>query len=334
MPTAQALRACPDLIVVPPDIKYYSNISRQVFEVVERFAPVVEQVSIDEAYLDLTGMTSLLGPPEAAARRLRADIRGATGLGCSVGIAANRLVAKVATDACKPDGQLRVPEGGEPGFLARFGVRALPGIGPATERWLAGRGVRTVAELQAFSAETLARHLGEYGRYLHDIAWGRGSTKFHEPPKSRSISREMTFDRDVSQVEALRARLWEMSADVAATLRSEGLYARTVRLKVRYPPFETLSRSQALAAPVRSGDELYAAALALFERTWDRGRPVRLLGVGAVPGQGTRQFDLFGEPPARAEKKERLDALKDSVRKRFGDRALVTGRDLAPREDR
>lgn len=329
MPSAQALRLCPGLILCPPDIGYYSAESKKVFAVVEEFAPVFEAVSIDEAYLDMSGTVSLYGEPMEAAAKLRKAILDQTGYVVSVGIAPNRLVAKVATDACKPNGLLEIKAGQEAAFLAPHPVRHLPGIGPVTEEWLRGRGVFTVGELQRFSQETLERHLGKFGTYLHESAWGRGSTRFHEEAKTRSISREETFEKDVADREALLGTLWEMARDLGQDLRKEEVFARAVRLKLRYPGFITVTRSRVLKTPAQTDQGLYEALETLFLENWTSGTALRLLGAGCVLGEGSYQLGLFDQPPQAQVQREELDRLKDELQKRFGERALQTGRDLA-----
>ena len=326
MPGAQARRACPELIFVRPDMEYYAKLSREVFAQVERFAPVFEAVSIDEGYLDMTGTRALFGEPVQAAQRLRQEIRTATGLPASIGIASNRLVAKIATDFAKPDGIHWVEEGTEAEFLAPLEVRKIPGVGPSTDERLRGRGLRTIADLQKFPREALERELGSHGGYLHDAAWGRGSVAFHEEAQARSISREVTFDENVGDEPAILKELWSQCADVGRSLRAEGLYGRTLKLKLRYPPFETVLRSRVMPSPSQRDEGLYALALELLREHWDR-RPIRLLGVGCVVGTGERQFGLFEEPKADV-RAEKLDHLKDRLRGRFGDRALGTGRDF------
>lgn len=331
MPTARALKLCPSLVMLPPDFTLYSGLSKQVFALFEDYTPIWEQVSVDEGYLDMTGTESLFGPPLTAAIKLRERILTETGLTCSIGIASNRLVAKVATDFCKPNNVHLVPPGTEAAFLAPFEAGRLPGCGRVTQAWLADRNVNTVADLQRYPLEVLERHLGKFGHYLHEAAHGRGSTEFNEEAKTRSISREMTFEEDISDAEYLRREFWQMAADLGKSLREENIFARAIRLKLRYPPFQTVTRSRVLKAPTQSDRTLYEAAIHLFEDNWESENPLRLIGLGCVLGENDHQLNLFADSPDQMvtnSKTSVLDHLKDAVVKRFGPNAIKTGRDI------
>lgn len=332
MPTAQALRLCPRLKIVRPTRGLYSDKSREVFRVVERFAPTVEKVSVDEAYLDMRGTEALFGAPEAAAEKIRASVFAETNLTASIGIATNRRVAKIATDFRKPNGQTYVAPGTEAAFLAPLEVKRIPGIGPSTEAALAAYGLLRVRDVQACSREQLESRFGEsYGNFLFRASRGEGSTAFFEEARTRSMSREETFGDYPRDRMALRKHLWEMVSEVGAELRAEEdpelRYARAVRLRLRYPDFETLSRSRVLGKPTRLDEEIYAALEPLLDETWTVGRPVRLLGAGIVLGNGARQLGLF-EEIGGDERKEKLADLKDELKHRFGDKAIKTGRDF------
>lgn len=332
MPSAQALRICPRLKIVRATRGLYSKMSREVFEVVERFAPTVEKVSVDEAYLDMRGTESLFGPPEEAARTIRAAVFAETKLTCSIGIATNRRVAKIATDFRKPDGQTYVAPGTEAAFLAPLEVKRIPGIGPSTEKALAEYGLLRVRDIQACTRGQLESRFGEsYGSFLYRASRGEGSTAFFEESQTRSMSREETFGEYPRDRVALRKHLWEMVTEVGAELRAEEdpdyRYARAVRLRLRYPDFETLSRSRVLEKPTRLDEEIYAALEPMLDEAWTVGRPVRLLGAGVVLGNGARQLGLF-EAPGVETKKEKIADLKDALKNRFGENALKTGRDF------
>lgn len=332
MPTAQALRLCPRLKIIGATPGLYSEKSREVFDVVARFSPTIEKVSVDEAYLDMRGTEALFGPPERAAEAIRAAVFGETKLTASVGIATNRRVAKIATDFKKPNGQTYVPPGSEAAFLAPLEVKRIPGIGPSTEAALAAYGLLRVRDIQACTREQLEGRFGEsYGNFLFRASRGEGSTAFFEEAQTRSMSREETFGEYPRDRMALRKHLWEMVSEVGAELRAEEdpelRYARAVRLRLRYPDFETLSRSRVLDRPTRLDEDLYAALEPMLDETWTVGRPVRLLGAGVVLGNGARQLGLF-EEVGGDERKEKLADLKDSLKSRFGDKAIKTGRDF------
>lgn len=332
MSSLQALRLCPDLLFVPPDHQHYSSLSKQVFALIGRFAPVFEAVSIDEGYLDMTGTENLFGPPTEAAQALRARIRAATGLTASIGMATNRLVAKIATDHCKPDGILFVKPGDEARFLAPLGVEKLPGCGKVTQAWLGTHAIKTIAELQRYPKPLLERHLGRFGHYLHESAWGRGNTDFFVESRTRSISRERTFEEDLDDPAKLDQHLWEMATEIAQSLREreraqeEVAFATTIRLKMRYPPFHTVARMRAIEKPTQVSDDLYRSVKALFEEHWDRSA-LRLLGMGCVFGGSTHQLALF-EDVRKDLRREQLERLQDDLRKKFGAHALRRGRDF------
>ncbi len=330
MPSSQAKRLCPQLMIVHGNFDLYTRLSSQVFQLISEFTPTYEAVSIDEAYLDMTGCESLWGKPIEAAAKLKAKVKEVTGLTCSIGIAPNRLVAKVASDFNKPNGLYEVLPGAEPSFLAPMPVRALPGCGPATEKWLHSRGIFRVEELQRASLENLVSHYGRYGNYLHDSAWGRGSISFNEESKTRSMSREETFDRNIFDESVVKKVLWQMCSDLGASVRAapEGEdYARAVRLKIRYAPFETVTRSRVLKSPARRDAEIYEAVEKLFLENWNSDKPLRLIGAGVVLGDGKYQLSLFDQP-LHAEKLENLDQLKDEIKRKFGESIIKTGRDL------
>lgn len=326
MPTARALKRCPQLILVRGDYRYYSELSKKVFSIVSRYTPIYEATGIDEGYLDMTGTESLWGKPLEAAAKIRKEIHEATGLTCSIGIASNRLVAKITTDFCKPNNMHEVPAGTEAAFLAPMPVEKLPGCGKVTTAWLKDREITTIGKLQRYPLDVLERHLGSFGHYLHQSAWGKGSTEFNEEAKTRSISREQTFAEDIADSATLERELWEMCAELGKQLREHDDFARAIRLKLRYPPFHTVTRSRVLATTTQADRTLFDAAKALFFENWEEGTPLRLLGVGAVIGTGERQLGLF-EDRTEEKKLDVLDQLKDSIRRKFGAKALKTGRD-------
>ncbi|MBC7385248.1 MAG: DNA polymerase IV [Cryobacterium sp.] len=332
MPTAQALRLCPHLKIIRSSFGLYSEMSKKVFTVVERFAPVLEKVSVDEAYLDMRGTENLWGPPEVAAQTIRAAVFEETGLTASIGIGSNRRVAKIATDFRKPNGQTYVAPGTEIEFLAPLDLKRIPGIGPSTEAVLTENGLLKIRDAQAWPLEKLVARFGEgMGHFLFRASRGEGSTAFFEEALTRSMSRERTFSEFPKDRMTLKKELWTLVSEIGAELREEEdpalKYAQTVRLKLRNPKFETISRSRVLSKPTKITEEIFDAVLALFEENWMPGSAVRLLGAGIVLGDGARQLGLF-EPVAEEQKKEKLEELKDTLRAKFGDSALKTGRDF------
>lgn len=327
MPTARALKLCPQLVIVSSDFELYSKLSKQVFGLFEKYTPLWERVSVDEGYLDMTGSETLFGPPLEAAEKLRAEIFKTTGLTASIGIASNRLVAKIATDFCKPNDCFQVEPGKEASFLAPLEVEKLPGCGRVTTKWLQERNIKTIAELQRYPVDVLEKHLGKFGLYLHDSAWGRGSTEFNEEAKTRSISREETFNEDVDDADRIEAVLWKMATDLGRQLREEDLYARAIRLKLRYPPFHTITRSRVLDEPARDDKTLFESVVKVFHDNWDTENSIRLIGMGCVLGDKQCQLNLFNSHTDRS-KQETIDHLKDALIRRFGANSIKTGRDL------
>jgi DNA polymerase-4 len=334
MPTVRALKLCPHLKIIRATSGLYSKKSKEVFDVVARFAPTIEKVSVDEAYLDMRGTRALWGEPPEAAEKIRAAVFAETQLTCSIGIASNRRVAKIATDFNKPNGHTYVAPGTEAEFLAPLEVKRVPGIGPSTEAMLAANSIFHVSDLQAWPIEKLKQRFGEsYGHFLYRASRGEGSTAFFEEAETRSMSREETYSsKDYPRDRVrLRKELWTMVREIAAELRAEEdpelRYAQAVRLKLRYPDFETLTRSKVLDKPTRLEEEIFTALEPLLDSAWSVGKPVRLLGAGVVLGNGVRQLGLF-ESVQTEVKKEKLAELKDSLRAKFGEDAVKTGRDF------
>ncbi len=326
MPVQQALRLCPKLVLVDHDFELYSRLSKMVFDIISTFAPVWEAVSIDEGYMDMTGSEALFGTPIQAAQTIRARVLKETGLTCSIGIGANRRIAKITTDFCKPNGVHWVPPGTEAAFLAPMPVGKIPGVGPSTENWLHRRGVFTIGELQKLSADTL-RSQGKFGEFLFEAARGEGSTEFNREAKNPSMSRETTFEKNLHDPLVVEKELWSLVADLGAGLREERKYAHGLRLKLRYPPFDTVVRSSTLPEPAHSDSTLFEAFRQLLHDHWDDQKPLRLLGVGCTLTDAPAQLDLFADH-SELRKRETLDRLKDGLRQKFGDNALKTGRDL------
>jgi DNA polymerase-4 len=303
----------------------YARVSGQVMEILGRFTDCVEPISIDEAFLDVTGSRRALGGGATIARALKDAVRAETSLTASVGVATSKLVAKVASDLRKPDGLVVVPEGTEAALLAPLPVRRLWGVGPKMEEVLARLGVSTIGELAALDPDRLERRLGTHGHDLVLLARGlddRPVVSQHEDAKS--VGHEHTYDVDTADLARLRRTLLDLSDSVAARLRAHGLRGRTVTLKYRDEDFRTLTRAETIPAPTDAGDRLFEVAWRLFQKAHGR-RKVRLLGVSVSGFARGPQLGLFGEAPSRA------DALRDAVRERFGDDALTRASLLSPR---
>ena len=320
-----AKRLAPHALFLRGDFREYARVSRAFHAIVADYSPLVESGGLDEAYIDITGCEALVGSPAEAAASLRARVRAELGLAASVGIAASKLVAKVASDGAKPDGVLAVPAGMEDAFLAPLPLRALPMLGPSQEKRLAQLGVSTIGQLQALPVSAIEGLFGRHGAVLAQRARGIDPTPVGGEAEAKSISREGTFAADVVDVEHLRAVLRGFSESVGAQLRAQGRRARTVSLKLRYEDFTTIGRSLTLPQPAASDEAIFAAADGLLGKTRDvERRPVRLIGVG-VSNLVADAVQLSLEP-TRATKAESLSAAFDRVRRKYGVRSLQTGR--------
>jgi DNA polymerase-4 len=326
MPTAQAVRRCPDLIIVRSRHGTYGEYSRLVMAILRDAAPVVEQISIDEAFMDVSDDPI---PGEQIARRLQAEIMGSHDLPTSWGIASNKLVAKIATEIGKPRGLIVVPAGGEAEFLAPLPVNMLWGVGPKTQERLADLGISRIGDLAQMEPYHLEQVFGERGPELAARARGSDDSPVVAQHEPRSLSNETTFARDVSDETSLRQTLRSLSDEVGSRLRDASLAGRTIRIKVRWADFKTLTRQVGLAQPTDQDGEIYGAALGLFEKVWEPGRQVRLLGVGVSElGPKMRQLGLFDRSWEHDERL--LDAI-DAIRAKYGPDAVRRAGSLARR---
>ncbi|MBL8693214.1 MAG: DNA polymerase IV [Planctomycetes bacterium] len=328
MPIGQARALCPQAIYVEPRMGAYAAVSKEVFEIFESFTPLVEPLSLDEAFLDVSASRDLFGPGDHIARTIRAKVQETTKLTVSVGVAATKYVAKVASDLQKPNGLTIVPPGTEAEFLAKLPVSRLWGAGKVTQQKLESMGWRTIGDIQRCSRDELVGRLGEAaGEHFYELARGVDPRSVEPDREAKSIGKETTFDVDVRDDEELRGVLLVLSQQVGARLRREGVRAGTVRLKLRFPPFETHTRQQALERATDDDLELFRVARTLLDQGRRSGRAVRLLGVtGAdlVAGPQPIQRGLFDEGPDRA-RTERLHAAVDAIRGRFGKGSIGYG---------
>jgi DNA polymerase IV len=327
MPLSRARRLCPNAVFVPCDFPAYREASKSVFAILDRYSPVIEPIALDEAYLDLTGEEALLGQPGTVAVRLRDEVKTGCGLDLSIGVASCKLVAKVASELRKPRGLVVVPAGGEATFLAPLALAKLPGCGPASVLRLERIGVRTVGDLAALPDPLLGELFGQYGRLLGAHARGIDPSPVLPPGDPKSISREVTFDRDVSDAAKVRETALALLQDVGQSLRSHRLSARTIVLKIRYQPFDTQSRQATLPYPTDRDDHLAAALRQLLETQLDPSRPIRLIGAGVSNlEQGATQLSLL---ESRSSRLAMLDEQLDELRGRYGDHVIARG--AAPR---
>jgi DNA polymerase-4 len=317
MPLRTAGKLCPHAVFLDGHHQKYGEWSDRIATILAQFSPIVEMVSIDEAYLDLTGTERLHGPPFAAADKLLRLITRTTALPCSGGLAATRLVAKVASEQAKPRGLLWVAPGSEARFLAPLPVRKIPGIGEVTERALRALGLETVGQLAGVPQEKLDKIFGQWGTALYRKARGGDSYEFVIDAEPKSISHNHTFGEDTNDTEALVTMLSHLSQKACKRLRESGLATRTLTLTIRYAGFDTYTRSKTLPEPTLLDADIYSAFQNLFHEHRNTKRKIRLLGVSLSGfSHGAQQLDLL-----EAERRARLEKLTraaDILRDRFG----------------
>lgn len=325
MPVTQARKRCPHGIYIPGRHAVYGEYSGRIMDLLSEFSPVIEQVSVDEAFLDMTGTEGLFGDAEESGRRVKAAIRKRIGLTASVGAAENKFLAKLASDARKPDGKMVVLPGGAREFLDPMPVGRLWGVGKKTVAELQQLGLYTIAQLRLHPLPSLSAHLGEdFARHLHELAHGSDRRELEAAREEKSISHECTFETDRSDREALSATLLALSERVARRARKEGLAGSTVTFVWRNPDFSRQSHARSLAEPTHSSPVIYHTALGLFgEVAGGTDRKFRLIGLRLSNfSRETAQLSLFQE----AKPNPKLDQAMDAVRDRFGDESIRRAR--------
>ena len=322
MPIRTARRLCPDCIFVAVNGALCQRVSREVMAILRRFTPLVEPVSIDEAFLDVTASRALFGDGPAIARAIKAAIRNELELTASVGVAGTKLVAKIGSDLRKPDGLVVVPPGEEAAFLDPLPISRLWGVGPQTAAALKDFGVTTIGDLARMDRASLVRRFGQHGAALVDRAHGVDADPVDDPDAAKSISHEHTFDIDTADPEVLERTMLAMAEGVSGRLRAAGIKASTVTVKVRDTAFHTVTRQRTLPEPTDLTEPIWRAALELA-RPETRGKKIRLIGV-ATSGFGERQqLGLFEAVDPR---KRRATEAADELRRRFGPRAVTRAR--------
>ncbi|GAB4244999.1 MAG: DNA polymerase IV [Thermoleophilia bacterium] len=323
MPMRTARRLCPHAVVLRGNYRLYKEYSRRLMDLLGEYSPLVEQVSLDEAYVDLTGTERLFGPVVRTARRIQRRVSEELDLSISVGLAGNKLVAKVASDLEKPRGFTVVPRGSEAAFLAPLPVERLPGVGPVMLGRLKDRGIATIGDLARVPEQLMRLSFGEVGEVLSQRARGEDIRAVMPRETVKSISKETTFEEDVGDPSLLEATLLHLTEDVGRRLRQKRLEARTITVKIRYSDFVTHTRSRTLPRPCDIDEVFFAEVLELFRRNRNRRYRIRLLGVGAgnlVPRSW--QDDLFDqERPLLRE----LDLKLDAIRLKYGRNSIRRG---------
>jgi DNA polymerase IV len=324
MPVIRARRLCPQAIFVPPRHREYAAASKEVMAIFGSVTPVVEPLSLDEAFLDVSGAVRLLGAPAGIGAQIRAAVAEQQGITCSVGVAPSKFVAKIASARCKPDGLLVVPRAGVVDFLHPLPVAALWGVGERTGEVLARLGLRTVADIAHTPVTALQRELGvAQGTHLAALAWGRDARRVTPHVPDKSVGAEETFEVDVADPERIRRELLRLSGRTANGLRSGGHVARTISIKIRLANFKTMTRSRTLAHPTDIAREIYATACTLYAGAGlDSSARLRLVGVrasGLIPAAGAATQPTLDERPAGWREAEQ--AL-DLIARRFGANAV------------
>lgn len=330
MPMREALRRCPELVRVAPRMAHYQEVSGQIFSVFGEFTPLVEGLSLDEAFLDVTASRALFGTDISIAQAIKARIRSHTGLTASVGVAPNKLVAKIASDLDKPDGLVVVPAHRVRETLDPLPVQVIPGIGRETLVRLHRDGVRTIGELRVAPGALLDGIFGRYASRARDRAGGIDDRPVVPDRAEKSVSAEETFDTDLTDKARMDRKLLQLAERTTTRLRAKSLVAGTVQVKIREADFTTCTRQRTLNPPSNGTDQVYAAARALLHR-WlaeNPGARVRLLGVGGAELQPASQPDLFAAADAAGNSE--LDQAVDRIRGKFGAAAVGRARSLDP----
>jgi DNA polymerase-4 len=316
MPIGTAARLCPHAAFVSVDMDKYRRVSMEIMAILDGFSPLVEPVSVDEAFVDLTGTASLFGPSADATRAIKTRIRSQTGLTASAGLAANKFIAKIASDLEKPDGLVIVPPGREAAFLAPLAIGRLWGVGRVMADALSGLGITRIGQLQRMPRAVLVRRFGAHGAELHDLAFGRDGRPVEPYTAPKSMGAEETFESDCRDRARLASVLRAQAERVARELRADGLAAARLTLKLRFSDFHTITRA-VTAEPTHDGLELYRRAYTLLEREVLH-QPIRLIGLSASTLGPANSGQLSLLDPA-ALRRERLAKVVDGLAERFGD---------------
>ena len=326
-PVAIAMRLCPQGIFRPVRMWRYIEISKQIFEIFKRFSPLVEPLSLDEAFVDVTGSTRLFGPPEVIARKIKQQVVAEMGLTVSAGVAPTKFIAKIASDIRKPDGLTIVPDGRVEEFLEPLPIEKLWGVGEATRKTLAHLGVKTIGDLARISRELLDRKLGKHGLHLYLLAKGVDEREVETERQIKSIGHEETYREDILDMAVVRKVILSLATRVARRLRGHGFVGKTVTLKVKYHDFVQITRSVTLKESTDDGREIFQSCCDLLVKTEVGKRPVRLFGISLSQlevAAEERQLALFEETP-ETPKRKRLNRALDTISDKFGDEAIVPG---------
>jgi DNA polymerase IV len=330
MPLRTAHRLCPTGVFLPGRFDRYRELSRQVMRIFASYTPQVEPISLDEAFMDVTASRAVFGDGETIARSLKDRVLAEAGLVVSVGVATNKLCAKVASDLRKPDALVVVPPGGEAAFLAPLPVTRLWGVGAKTRQTLADYGVATIGQLAALPEGTLRRRFGIHGAELRLRALGVDPSRVSSGQAPKSIGHELTFNHDVTDPARLEATLLDLAESVATRLRNHHMAAGAVQLKLRYEGFDTITRQAPLGHQVRDSEPIYQLGVSLLHKALSPERAVRLIGLTAIHLSDVQQLTLFDAP----DRTDRIAQSIDAVRERFGEKAITRARLIGHRDHR
>ena len=324
MPISTARRLCPQGVFLPVRMQHYAEISRQIRVIFLSFTPLVEPLSLDEAFLDVRGCEGLFGPAQDIARQIKKRIRTETGLIASVGVAPNKYLAKLASDIGKPDGFVVLLPDKVMDFLSPLPVSRIWGVGAKGEKRLHDMGIRTIGQIAALPEKTLSDRFGEMGRHIWQLAHGEDDRTVVPDREAKSVSTETTFAQDIGDRNVLRVWLLDLVDHLASRLRQEGIRARTIDLKIRNSDFRTVTRSTTLAEATNLTNIIWKAAADLFERSLTRDLlPVRLLGIGAT--KLTREVIVQGDLFEDSARQGALDQTIDTIREQFGSGSIRRG---------
>lgn len=326
-PVATAMRLCPKGIFVPVRMSRYKEVSEQVFEIFYQFTPLVEPLSIDEAFLDVTGSVGLFGPPEEIAKMIKRAVVEEIGITVSAGVAPSKFVAKIASDLQKPDGLTVVPEEEVKAFLGSLPIDKLWGVGKVTQEALALLSVRTVGDLSRLPLEVLERKFGKHGTHLYLLSQGIDDREVEVSEEVKSIGHEETFLHDLMDIEVVRKELLSLATRVSRRLRRHGIAGKTVTLKVKYNDFVQVTRSETLPEATEDGGEIFRRCCGLLEKTEVGKRPVRLLGISVsqlcAPGE-EKQLSLF-QAEFTSPRRRKLNLALDEISEKYGKDRILPG---------
>ena len=333
MPSTMAKRLCPHAVFLPVRMNHYAAISQQIREIFHRFTPLVEPLSLDEAFLDASGSEKLFGSSEEIARQIKSQIQDELNLVASAGVAPNKFLAKIASDLDKPDGFVVVAEGGEQAFLDPLPIKRIWGIGKKGQERFHRLGITTVKQLRSVSLADMSQHFGRLGEHCWRLANCTDDRLVVPDRDAKSISHETTFHEDVSDREHLRAVVVQLCDLVARRLRRNEIVGGTLQMKIRYSDFRTISRAQKLAPPSNVTEDIRQTAVDVFERAIPEPIPIRLIGVGVNHLRDAnikRQKSLFDEP--EHEMHSKLDAVRDEIQDQFGAAGIKRGSSMIRRD--